>query len=305
MKAIATALAAALAFAPPAHAQHHPHPSPAPRPADAAAADKHAVHAPPTQARDEHAAHAGHPAPAPQQPSPYPAPTAAERAAAFPPELEGMDMRAHMDDDPLVAVLRGERLERSEGDALAWDLRAGFGRTFDKLWLRSEGERRDGGLEHAVTELLWSHATGPWWDRTLGLRHDSNPGGRDRDWAAIGVQGLAPYKFEVEATAYIGDSGRLAARLEGEYELLLTHRLVLQPRLEANLHGRDDEENRTGKGLSDAQFGLRLRYEFSPRFAPYAGYAWTRRFGDTARFVEAAGGDADERGWIAGVRFWF
>ena len=97
----------------------------------------------------------------------------------------------------------------------------------------------------------------------------------------------------------------MAARLEAEYEVLLTNRLVLQPRLEANLYSRDDEENHVGKGLADAGIGLRLRYEFSPRFAPYAGYAWTRRFGDTARFAEAAGGDAVEHGWVAGVRFWF
>jgi copper resistance protein B len=299
MKALAAVLAAAFASTP-VHAQHHAH---AAQPADTMQA--HGGHAPATQALDEHAAHAGHPAPAAQAPSPYPAPTAAERAAAFPPELEGMDMRAHMDDDPLVAVLRGERLERVEGGTLAWDLRAGLGHTFDKLWLRSEGERRDGGLEHTVTELLWNHATGPWWDRTLGLRHDSNPGGRDRDWLAIGVQGLAPYKFELEATGYLGASGRVAARVEAEYEALLTNRLVLQPRLEANLYGRDDEENRISKGLANASLGLRLRYEFSPRFAPYLGYAWTRRFGDTADRYRAAGDPASEHGWVAGVRFWF
>ena len=73
----------------------------------------------------------------------------------------------------------------------------------------------------------------------------------------------------------------------------------------ANLYGRDDDANRIGKGLSDAEFGLRLRYEFSPRFAPYAGYAWTRRFGGTADRFEAAGDDADDHGWVAGLRFWF
>src|SRR3546814_12268986 len=96
----------------------------------------------------------------------------------------------------LVSVFRGGQLERSDDYARGWDLRAGIGRNFDKLWLRSEGERRDGRLAHASTELFWSHATGPWWDRTIGLRHDSNPAGRDRDWAAIGVQVLAPYQFE-------------------------------------------------------------------------------------------------------------
>src|SRR3546814_4039258 len=87
-------------------------------------------------------------------------------------DLENMDMRGHMDDNPLVAVFRGDQLERSDDDALGWDLRAGIGRNFDKLWLRSEGERRDGQLQHASTELFWSPATGPWWDRTIGMSRD-------------------------------------------------------------------------------------------------------------------------------------
>ncbi|HZW17521.1 MAG TPA: copper resistance protein B [Luteimonas sp.] len=288
---------AAAGIAMPASAQHdahHEHPA-QPDASAPPVADPHAHHGNAMPA----------PASQPQSPSPFPAPTPAERAAAFPADLEGMDMRAHMDDNPLVAVFRGDRLEHGDGDALGWDLRAGVGRNFDKLWLRSEGERRDGRLEHARTELSWSRATGPWWDRTIGLRHDAGSGGVARDWAAIGVQGLAPYKFEFEATGYVGTAGRLAARVEGEYEILLTNRLILQPKLEANFYSRDDEDNRLGKGLSDASFGLRLRYEFSPRFAPYVGHVWTRCFGDTADLVEAAGHEAGEHGWVAGVRFWF
>src|SRR3546814_20658696 len=107
------------------------------------------------------------------------------------------------------------------------------------------------------------------------------------------------------ATGYIGTSGRLAARLEGEYEVLLTNRLILQPKLEANLYSRDDDENHIGKGLSDASFGLRLRYEFSRRFAPYVGHVWTRRFGHTAAFVEADGGAAGEHARVGWHGFWF
>lgn len=263
-------------------------------------------------AEDRHAAHRHHAAsdragaaPKADAPtSPFPAPTAAERAAAFPPQFDAMDMASHMDDDPLVAVFRGDRLEYSDDDALGWDLRIGAGGAFDKLWLRSEGERRDRHLQHATTELAWHHATGPWWDRTLGVRHDAHPGGADRDWLALGVQGLAPYKFEVQATAYLGQGGRLAARLEAEYELLLTNRLILQPQLEANLYGRDDNANGLGSGLSDAALGLRLRYEFSRRFAPYVGHVWTRRFGGTACQAAATDEPDAERRWVLGVRFW-
>ena len=297
MKSFATtSLTVVLAVAAPAFAQHdaHAHHMQDAPPAQEARAPAHVHHG-----RSAHTDASQSP-----PPSPLPAPTAAERAAAFPADLEGMDMRGHMDDNPLVAVFRGDRLEYGNDNALGWDLRAGVGRNFDKLWLRSEGERRDGRLDHASTELFWSHATGPWWDRTLGLRHDSG-GGASRDWIAIGVQGLAPYKIEFEASGYVGTSGRLAARVESEYEVLLTNRLILQPKLEANFYSRDDDENHIGKGLSDASVGLRLRYEFSPQLVPYAGYVWTRRFGGTADRVEAAGGDAADRAWVVGIRFWF
>lgn len=299
MKSFAIAsLTGVLAVAAPAFAQHdaHTHHVQDASPAQEAHAPAHAHHGQPTLADASQ--------PSLPSPSPLPAPTAAERAAAFPADLEGMDMRGHMDDNPLIAVFRGDRLEYGNDNALGWDLRAGVGRNFDKLWLRSEGERRDGRLDHASTELFWSHATGPWWDRTLGLRHDSG-GSATRDWIAIGAQGLAPYKIEFEAVGYVGTSGRLAARVESEYEVLLTNRWILQPKLEANFYSRDDDENHIGKGLSDARVGLRLRYEFSPQLAPYAGYVWTRRFGGTADRAEAAGGDARDRAWVAGIRFWF
>ncbi len=239
-------------------------------------------------------------------PAPLPPPTAEERAAAFP-DLHGMDMRDHMDEDPLIGMLQFDQLEwQNDGDeeGLGWNLRGWLGHVDNRLWLRSEGERRDGHTEHGDVELLWGHATGPWWDTMLGVRHDFGEG-HPRDWAAFGVQGLAPYKFEIAATAYVGASGRLAARAEAEYELLLTNRLILQPKLEANLYSRDDPENGIGQGLSDAAFGLRLRYEFRREFAPYLGYVWSRRFGETAEMAEAAGGDRSEGQWVAGVRFWF
>lgn len=251
--------------------------------------------------------HHGHDQGAPRSPAhTLPPPTAEERAAAFP-DLHGMDMRDHMDDDPLIGMLQFDHLEwQDDGDTagLGWNLLGWLGRVDNRLWLRSEGERRDGHTEHGDVELLWGHATGPWWDALVGVRHDFGAG-RPRDWAAFGVQGLAPYKFEVAATAYVGESGRLAARAEAEYELLLTNRLILQPKLEANLYSRDDPENGIGRGLSDAEFGLRLRYEFRREFAPYIGYVWSRRFGKTADIADAAGGGRSERQWVAGVRFWF
>ena len=286
MKTLIPLLLALLAL--PAHAQHAGHGRAAPQ---------------------DHSQHQMPATPVPQaSDSPFPRPTAEERAAAFP-DLGGMDMRDHMDENPLVALLRVDQLEWNRDDApdwstLGWSMRASIGGNFDKLWLRSEGEKRDGGDTHGNAELLWSHATGPWWDRVVGLRSDFGEG-PSRQWLALGVVGLAPYKFEVEATAYVGESGRFAARVEGEYEILLSNQWILQPKLEANLYGKDDVGNGIGKGLSEAEFGLRLRHEFSPQFAPYVGYAWSRKFGDTADLAEAAGESASTHGWVAGLRFWF
>jgi copper resistance protein B len=119
------------------------------------------------------------------------------------------------------------------------------------------------------------------------------------------VQGLAPYFFDVEATAYVGDAGRTAARFEARYELLFTQRLVLEPQFEVNAYGKDDPENDVMAGFSDLQFALRLRYEFRREFAPYLGVVWIRRLGETAHLVQSRGDDPSEVQALAGVRFWF
>lgn len=238
-------------------------------------------------------------------PAPLPPPTAAERAAAFP-ELHGMRMQDHMDDDPVLAALAFDRLEWQDagaGDAAAWELQGWIGDLENRLWLRSEGARHHGRLDHGDVEVLWGRPTGPWWDRLIGVRHDLGHGGRD--WLAIGVQGLAPYKFEIAVTGYLGSDGHATLRAEAEYELLLSNRWILQPRIEANAYTRDDRTAGTGRGLSDASAGLRLRYEVTRQFAPYVGYEWSRRFGRSADFAEAAGEAPFDHAWVAGIRFWF
>ena len=210
-----------------------------------------------------------------------------------------------MNDDARFGMLRFDQLEHAvaPGGNVSWDADAWYGGDFDKLWLRSEGEHSDGRLD-ARAELFWDHAFASFWDWQLGARHDSGLGGA-RDWAAFGVQGLAPYGFEVEATGYVSDQLRTAFRLRTEYEVLITQQLVLQPELEANFYGKDDRAREAGSGVSDAQFGLRLRYELRREFAPYLGVVWTRRFGDAARFARDDGRCAHDAQLVAGVRFWF
>lgn len=214
----------------------------------------------------------------------------------------------HLGDETVFATVLAERLERaygSDGNATAYDVQAWLGTSYDKLTLKAEGSVNAGNVEDARTELLWSHAIATFWDVQTGLRNDTGHDRPTRNWLALGIQGLAPYWFEVEATAYMSSSGRSALRLSASYELLLTQRLILQPRLEANLYGKRDTELMIGSGLSNGSAGLRLRYELSREFAPYLGVERMQYFGRSADMVEAAGGHRGDTRWVAGVRLWF
>jgi len=200
--------------------------------------------------------------------------------------------------DRLVHV-RGRDAGSTAYDAQAW-----YGRDYDKLVIKAEGEVAEGRLQDARTELLWGHAVAPYWDTQLGLRHDSGVGPA-RDWLAFGIQGLAPYWFEVGATAYLGGNGRTALRLGAEYDVLLTQKLILQPRAEFSLYGKDDVAREIGSGLSNGVIGLRLRYEINRQLAPYIGVERSSKFGQTADLARAGGERTAETRWVAGVRFWF
>jgi copper resistance protein B len=208
-----------------------------------------------------------------------------------------------MHDDAIYGDLRFDHLETGAG-AQSWKAQGWLGTDLHRAWLRSEGERRDGRLDHADVELLYGRPVSPWWDLLAGVRHDMGHGGT-RDYLAVGVQGLAPYKIEVAATAYLGESGRSAARLELGYEAWLTGRLALQPSIEANLYGRDDPQRGLGAGLSTLESGVRLRYEFTRRFAPYVGLVREHAFGVTADLRRAGGRPVADTRIVAGLRTWF
>lgn len=216
---------------------------------------------------------------------------------------EAMIELMEMDDAARFGKVLLDQLEWNEEDALSWDAQAWYGGDYNRLWLKTEGERFAGEAEGSV-ELLWDRAVARWWDIQAGVRRDFSAG-PSRTWAAFAVQGLAPYRFEVEAAVYVGDAGRSAARLVGEYELLLTQRWILQPKLELNLYGQEDAQNHVGSGLSDVQAGLRLRYEIRREVAPYMGLVWSRRFGETADLARDAGEDASDVQFVAGLRVWF
>jgi copper resistance protein B len=187
---------------------------------------------------------------------------------------------------------------------MTYDWQAWFGKAYDKLVVRAEGEIDRGTFKNNRNEALWGHALTAFWDTQLGVRIDSGMGA-DRYWGAFGVQGYAPYWIYIEATAYVGEEGRTAFRLETEYDVLITQKLILQPRIEMNFYSQDDISRLVSAGLSNIESGLRLRYEFRREFAPYIGVEWASTFGSAADRIKLQGNRPEETRFVAGVHFWF
>ena len=212
-----------------------------------------------------------------------------------------------MIDDPLLSMVRIDQLEVRAGDGddpLVWEAEGWIGYDLNKLWIKTDGEHVNDGVEDAEVQALYSRAIAPFWDLQIGWRGDLRPT-PERNWLALGVKGLAPYFFDIDAAIFIGENGRTAARLQAEYEILFAQRLVLVPDIEINLYGRNDPDLGIGSGLSDIETGLRLRYEIRREFAPYIGINWTRLYGDTADDARENGDDADDFRVVFGIMAWF
>ena len=190
-------------------------------------------------------------------------------------------------------------------DAYAWDAQGWTGGDINRFWWKSEGEGAfDGEVEEAEIQALYSRAFRPFFDFQTGVRQTYRPEG-DRTDLVVGIQGLAPYWFEVDGAVFLSNKGELTARGEAEYDQRITNRWIVQPRAEVVLSAEDIPELRIGSGLSSLQVGARLRYEFRKEFAPYVGVEWTRSFGNTADFLEADGRSAEDTRLVVGIRAWF
>jgi copper resistance protein B len=252
---------------------------------------------------EEHAGMQGQDLPANAAPrEPIPAVTDSDRAAAFP-DVAGHTV--HDDGINWFALLnRLETWDADEGNAIGWEGSGWVGTDLDRVWVRSEGESIDGSIESADVEVLYGRAIARWWDLVAGVRHDFGEG-PSQTFAAVGVMGLAPYMFEVEATAYLGESGQTGLGLEAEYETLFTNRLIGTWLVEAEVWGQDDRKRGIGSGLSTLETGFRLRYEFHRQFAPYIGVVWERAYGGTADYRREQSRDIEDTRVVAGVRIWF
>lgn len=210
------------------------------------------------------------------------------------------------EDDPILAKVMGEvEIRKVDGsDPRVWNIDAWIGKDLEKLWIKSEGEMVNGKITESELQLLYSKAIEPYWDIQYGIKKDFKPT-PSRVWGVVAIKGVAPYLIEVDASAFIGKSGRTALRLDAEYEYMFSQKLVLSPEVEINIFGKDDEATSTGKGLSNIDVGLRLRYELSREFAPYIGINWGKKYGNTATFVGNEGEDIEDAQLVTGVRFWF
>jgi copper resistance protein B len=205
-------------------------------------------------------------------------------------------------------LILADRFETRVGDGeekYLWDVQGWHGGDIDKLWLKSEGEGDFGdGSDSAEFQALYSRAIAPFFDVQAGVRHDVRPE-PNRSHLVVGLQGLLPYVFGLDAAAFLSDEGDLTGRLEAEFDLQINQRLLLQPRVELNMAAQEIPELGIGSGVGSMEAGVRLRYEIRREFAPYAGIGWEQKFGDTGDFARAAG--EDRGGWeaVLGVRSWF
>ena len=212
------------------------------------------------------------------------------------------------EDDAIAVYFQAEQLEyrlKKGTDILAFDVNAWIGEDYNKIAFKSEGEKLVGGaFESVETQFLYRRLISKFFDLEVGFRHDFRPKPK-RNFGVLGVQGLAPYWFEVNGAAFLSSKGDLSARFEAGYDLLLTQKLILEPSFEVNVAFSNDEAVGVGKGLSDIDLGLRLRYEVTRKFAPYIGINWERKFGKTASFARADGEEVSALSVLTGVRFWF
>lgn len=198
---------------------------------------------------------------------------------------------------------RLEYMDAKAGNSIELEGHAWWGNSYRRVLLQTEAEVVDDRLEEGELSLAYSRAVTAFWNLEFGARREFNEQA-DRDWLKLGINGLAPHWFEIDASVYLGEGGQSAFELEAEYDLYLSQRLILQPRIELTAYGDDDIELGRGSGLSSTSIGSRLRYELKRQFAPYLGVEYTSRFGNTADFL-TPGMDKSETRWVLGVRFWF
>lgn len=209
---------------------------------------------------------------------------------------------ASMNDDPLRAIFMADQIEYHTGNenTFTWDAYTYIGYDIHKLYIYTEGEKRKyQSSSESENQIVYSRAIYPYWDLQFGVDYDK-AGESEQTWGVIGVQGLAPYFFEIRAVLLLGKQGSIGLRTDIEYEALVTQKLILTPSISFSAYSQNNEEMERGKGLSNLTAGMRLRYEVIREFAPYIGIEWNKNFGKTDELSHR-----NETYATFGLRVWF
>lgn len=251
-----------------------------------------------------------------QPPVPIPS-VAATGVRPIPPGFwPGADWPSPVNDEAkhLFTLLDLLEYRPSEGTGLTngfrWDMEGWYGGDYNRLWFKSEGQgdtafKADYDIDF---QLLYGRFIQKYYDFQVGARVETQAFRQSnvtRGLFAIGIEGLVPYDYDLEATLFVAQDGAVSTRLTVTKDLLLTQRLIAQLRFEGSAAVQRVVAFTTGSGLNDLEFGVRLRYEVWREFAPYLGVSLDKSFGDTATLVREQGGVPSQVRFVAGLRMWF
>ncbi|MCG8518892.1 MAG: copper resistance protein B [Pseudomonadales bacterium] len=168
---------------------------------------------------------------------------------------------------------------------------------FKARWLSNGEYAIDEQAYHTLeNQLVGQVPVSEFFDAKAGIRFDT-PEGPDRTYAVVGLSGLAPQWFEIDASLYASQDGDVSAELDAEYELLITNHWILVASVDASVAFSEDREIGVGKGLVSTETGLKLSYDLIDRsFSPYIGVVHERKYGDTAELA---------RDQSSGIEDWF
>lgn len=289
---------------PPAPDPHAGHTMPAPPPA----ADPHAGHRMPAPATDPHTGHTMPASPTSgSAPPAVPTDHAAERFYTPDTMARARELLRREHGEMTWTTVKLDRAEyrpADRDDGFAWEGRVSSGGDIHRVVAKTEGDGTSGDIEEAEVQVLYNRAVGPYFNLQGGLRQDFEPQPR-RSYIVLGLEGLAPYWFDVDGALFLSNKGDLSARFEASYDIRLTGRLALEPALEINLQAQDVAALGVGSGVSDVEAGLRLLYAITPEFAPYVGVNHTGKFGGTADSARRVGEHVHDTRMVIGVRAWF
>lgn len=210
----------------------------------------------------------------------------------------------------LVEQLEYRISDNTSPDFMGWEAQGWYGPDYYRFWWKSEGESIFDGSEAGESEndFLYSRLFNPFWSVQAGVQYANqwNTNSYEDRWSGVlSLQGLAPYKFELDNSLYISERADVTFTTEAEYNIRITQRLVLQPRAEFGFAAQDIAERSIGAGMTDANVDFRLRYEIKRGIAPYIGVRYRFLVAKTADIAEADGDNTEQWLFLAGARLAF